>query len=531
MEIRMESTDGALVGSPSESIRHFERQSRIRQREWGERLANEPDAFSEIEQEIDQHYRLGAGHLVAALLGRVTSQPTMVEHVEQIRREVAVALRAPQQRPLRVRLLCGLVLFISTWYCAPRRVKQGTQQPQEQQAGLYPELAALGFGKGCSPALQYTVARIVALSPSIEVARKELARQGVRLDKKTVRRIAEQLGMQLLALRQRELLAWQAGVLPAGSEFTGRRVAVQIDGGRIRLRENKKKTKKRRRKRGRRSKFNTPWREPKVLTIFEIDRRGKMVKKHRQPLIDGTLLGPDHLAELVAYHLHRLGVASAELVVFVADGARWIWDRLDWIERRAGLDPSRAVHVLDFCHAAHHISLALKALGLEETPRRHTYGRLRKLLKRSRYDQVVEQLERLARGQPEDSEIWTEIRYLKKHGQKGHLQYATFRRRGIPCGSGAVESSIRRVINQRLKSNAMYWLQENAEAMFAVRATLLCDRWEETLTRVRQSMARDRRLDWKWNAPDTSSNSNADTDVRPPQLQPRTTQQPTTTAA
>ena len=87
------------------------------------------------------------------------------------------------------------------------------------------------------------------------------------------------------------------------------------------------------------------------------------------------------------------------------------------------------------------------------------------------------------------------------------------------------------MINQRLKSNAMYWLQENAEAMFAVRATLLCDRWEETLTRVRQSMARDRRLDWKWNAPDTSSNLNADTDVRPPQLQPRTTQQPTTTAA
>ena len=55
MEIRMESTDGALVGSPSESIRHFERQTRIRQREWGKRLANEPDAFSEIEQEIDQH--------------------------------------------------------------------------------------------------------------------------------------------------------------------------------------------------------------------------------------------------------------------------------------------------------------------------------------------------------------------------------------------------------------------------------------------------------------------------------------------
>jgi hypothetical protein len=255
-----------------------------------------------------------------------------------------------------------------------------------------------------------------------------------------------------------------------------------------------------------------------------------MTKKHRQPLIDGTLLGPDHVAELLAYHLHRLGVAQAELVVFVSDGARWIWDRLDWIERRAGIDPSRTVHVLDFCHAAHHISLALKELALDETQRRETFGRMRKLLKHSRYDQVVKELERLARGQPEDSDIWTEIRYLKRHGQEGHLQYAKFRRRGIPCGSGAIESAIRRVINQRLKSNAVYWLQENVEAMFAVRAILLCDRWEETLRRVRQAMARDRRLDWKWDAPDTSSDANGSTEVRPSQPQPLTSQRETATA-
>ena len=125
---------------------------------------HDPDVFAEIEQEVDQHYRQGAGHLAAALLGKVTSQPAMAEKTERIRQEAAVALRAPQPRPLQVRLLCGLVLFVGTGYCAPRRGKQKTAQPHEQQAGLYPELAALGFFKGCSPALQSTVARIVALS-------------------------------------------------------------------------------------------------------------------------------------------------------------------------------------------------------------------------------------------------------------------------------------------------------------------------------------------------------------------------------
>jgi hypothetical protein len=529
MEVRLESKEGPRVVSPSASIDHFAKQTGFRQTQWAQRLADNPDAFADIEQEIDQHYRQGAGHLVAALLGNVTTQPAMAKQVEHIRQQAAISLRAPQSRPLQVRLLSGLVLFLSTGYCAPRCGRRGTSQSQQQQGGLYPELAALGFGKGCSPALQYTVARIVALNPSIAVARQELARQGIRLNIKAVRRIAEQLGAQLIAMRQRELLAWRAGTLPAGTDFVGRRVAVQIDGGRVRLRENKKSKKKQRK--GQRRKFHTPWREPKVLTIFEIDQTGKMTKKHRQPLIDGTLLGPDHLAELLAYHLHRLGVAQAELVVFASDGARWIWDRLDWIQRRAGIDPSRVVHVLDFCHAAHHISLALKALALEETPRREIFGRMRKLLKHSRYDQVVEQLEKLACGQPEDSDVWTEIRYLQRHGQEGHLRYATFRRRGIPCGSGAIESTIRRTINQRLKSNAVYWLQENAEAMFAVRATLLCDRWEETLIRVRQTMARDRSLDWKWDAPDTSGQLNDNTDVHPPQSQLVTSPPHTATAA
>jgi hypothetical protein len=531
MEVRLESSEGPQVASPSQTVDHFAKQTRLRQARWAQRLADNPDAFADIEQEIDQHYRQGAGQLVAALLSKVTSQPAMSEQAGRIQREAALPLRAPQPRPLQVRLLCGLLLFLSTSYCPPRRGKRSSSPSQEQQAGLYPELAALGFGKGCSPALQYTVARIVALSPSIAVACRELARQGIRLNQKAVRRMAEQLGMQMLALRQREVLAWRAGKLPAGSEFAGRRVAVQIDGGRVRIRENKKLRKKRQRRKGEREKFDTPWREPKVLTIFEIDEQGKMTKKHRQPLIDGTLLGPDHLAELVVYHLHRLGVNQAERVVFISDGARWIWDRLDWIERRAGLDPSRTVHVLDFCHAAHHVSLALQALGLNEARRREIYARWRTLLKNSRWEEVVDQLIEWGRSWPRDSEVWTEIRYLNSHGQEGHLNYVTFRRRGIPCGSGAIESAIRRVINQRLKSNAIYWRQENAEAMLAVRATLLCDRWEETLMRVRHTMARDRRLGWQWDAPSTCCDLNANTDIQPPCSEDLTTQLFTAVAA
>src|SRR5208283_4011778 len=527
MEIRLGSTAGPQLGSVPECIDYFAKETQLRQMQWGQRLAEDADRFAEVEAEIDRYYRLGAGRLTAALLAEVTAQPAMKEQVERVRTLATQPVGKPKLRPLRVRLLCGLMLFITTGYCAPQgKAKKGSQ---ERRAGMYPELAALGFGKGCSPALQYTVARIVALNPSIALARKELARQGICLDTKTVRRITEQLGVQLLELRRRELFAWRAGSLPAGTEFAGRRVAVQIDGGRIRMRENKRKG--RSRKKNKRSKFKTPWREPKLLTIFEIDEHGKMTKKHCQPLIDGTLLGPDHLMEVLAYHLYRLGVAEAELVVFAADGAPWIWDRLDWVVQRVGLDPSRVVQVLDFCHASHHISLALQTLRIEEGKSKEIYRRLRKLLKRSRYDQVVEELERLAKGQPEDSDVWREIRYIQKHGESGRLQYETFRRRGIPSGSGAIESAVRRVINLRLKSNAIYWLAENAEGVFSIRAALLCDRWEEILTRTRHTMARDRRVSWKWDAPDTSGSMKETPEISSEPSQHTHRQQPTTVAA
>ena len=84
------------------------------------------------------------------------------------------------------------------------------------------------------------------------MAWKELRREGIVLGKKAVRRIAEQLGHQLLELRRRELFTWRRGWLPAGKDFAGRRVAVQIDGGRVRLRENKKRKKNGKKKKGRR---------------------------------------------------------------------------------------------------------------------------------------------------------------------------------------------------------------------------------------------------------------------------------------
>jgi hypothetical protein len=389
-----------------------------------------------------------------------------------------------------------LAITVMTLDCAPRG-RSGKGRGHEG-GGLYPELAAYRISEGSSPNAQAEVGRLVGQLP-IEQARAELARRGLELDEKAVRRIAGELGAQMLATRTRDLLRFRAGELPAGGEFVGKNVAVEIDGGRVRVRTVVEKVRGRGKRR--RKKFRIEWREPKVVTLFRTDEKGRMVKGSR-PVIDGTLQGPDALIELVAFHLHRLGAAKAKVVTFAADGAAWIWARLDWVIAQAKLDPARVVEVLDWCHGVHHLSAALAALDLAEDRRGELYSRLRGLLKAGKSRAVVAELEALAKGRSEDSPVWREIRYLRKHSDAGRLRYAWFRCRGVPLGSGAIESTIRRVINLRLKGNSIYWTEENAEAVFQLRAAAVSGRWEEIVEHTREAMAKDRRTDWHWTPPE-----------------------------
>lgn len=380
---------------------------------------------------------------------------------------------------------------------------------------MYPQLAAFGFSDGDSTALVSTVARRCALSGSFDLARRELGRTGLDLDIKAVHRIAQRLGVQALTARRLDLLDWRAGLLPKGTGLAGKRVGVAIDGGRIRLRRVTRKQKGKGKKKTKKRRYKAQWREPKLLIIFEMDERGRMVPGSRAR-IDGTFAGPDELMELLACHLHGLGAALAEEVCFLGDGAPWIWERLEWVRRRVGLEARRVAYVLDFYHAVHHVGLALAALPLGEGERRREYKKMRKWLKGGSAWRVVQELERMGERHGKSAAVAGEVAYLHKHEDNSHMEYARLKRRGLPIGSGAIESAIRRVINLRLKGNGLMWLEENAEAMLVMRAAALTDRWEEMIEHAHAGALRQGRLVWRWQAPDLVEQLKGNVPVEPP---------------
>jgi hypothetical protein len=62
--------------------------------------------------------------------------------------------------------------------------------------------------------------------------------------------------------------------------------------------------------------------------------------------------------------------------------------------------------------------------------------------------------------------------------------YERFRQAAVPCGSGCVESAIRRVINRRLKAPGTFWTQDMAECFLFLRSQLLSGRWDTFIHNV-----------------------------------------------
>lgn len=503
----MEGPEGKQIQSVEEMIGRFTGELIGHIKQWQADLIESPSDLETIERQVHKVFARGADMLVAGLLAVTISGGHVEQAAEQTRKAFSRPLAKGRERTHAVRLLGGMVLWMTTLYCPPKSKR--FRKDDQPRVGLDVTLCQFGFGKGVSPGLESRVARQVALCPSIRFAHGELAREGVSLDPKAVKRITYQCGEDFLAMRTHRIEQLRAGVLPVGDELAGQRVSVQIDGGRMKIRgkmqeqvspaesvdDNGLVTQDapgRSAKKARRS-YQADWREPKLMTIFVHDENGKMLKKS-EATMDGTLLGPDAIAEIIAMHLHRLGACKAKSICFVADGAPWIWDRIDSIIRLAKLEDVPIYKILDCPHAVHHVKLALNAFSSNPADNLPLYRMLRTELRNGHWRSVVEQLCDLRDSSEENPALDREIAYLRHHGESGRLSYPHFRSQGLPCGSGSIESGIRRVINLRLKSNGMFWTSENAESMLQIRSQVIPGGWDkmiEALSEFRRTVARD----------------------------------------
>ena len=381
--------------------------------------------------------------------------------------------------------LGGGVLQIRTPYTLPcREKKRGRKRKKGRRgkagAGSFPVLKSLGVAIGVTPAL-CEEATLAALNNTFDEAAGAFARRGVPISAKRIRSISEKFAGVSLQLRQNELQEYHDGICETTPALSQQRVAVCIDGGRINIRTPKNgRIPADSKRRG----FNANWREPKMFTVYTLDDKGDK-RKDSPTFCDGTIANPDAVFDLLAAELYRNGAQDAREIVFLSDGAPWIWNRLDTLAKQIGLSRNIVHKILDFSHAVQHLYTIADLLpGLGGKRKKRWVKKMKNLLRESA-DDFLDELSR-ALGGARNKKLRREYNYFLKN--KEHIRYKKFIRKKLPIGSGSVESAIRRVINLRLKGAGMFWLKENAEGFLHLRCQTKSGNWNTFFQRVLQFM-------------------------------------------
>lgn len=417
--------------------------------------------------------------LMAHLLGPVLEMSMRAARTRHAVSGAPGRLQSVGWREVSLRLQFGTTLRLWTRYARPDRCghrgpKRDSGNRRGAGGGGYPILEQLGIHHRVTPALREHVARQVVLCSSYAEARDNLARHGVDIPLTTLVPVSVGTGQQAIARRDAELSAARLRPLPRLSAVAGRRVQISLDGGR---------TKTRWRRRGGRmgvsgrypSEYG--WREPRVISVHLFDEDGQLCAESGT-VYEVELADADEVFAQLTGLLRLLGVYQAAEVVFITDGASWIWRRLDQLVTDAEIPSEIVTYILDFYHATEHIHEALKACKtLSEAARRVEFRRLKGLLleREDGVEAVVADLKGRARGGRAKA-IKEEIAFLADHIE--HMRYARFRSAGHPIGSGAVESAIRRIINLRFKSASMAWTEEHLKPLLYLRAILKAGHWE-----------------------------------------------------
>jgi len=423
------------------------------------RLVSSPEEFEALEYEIRRRTdRLGS-LLVGYHLQQSLDSDTLQAEQALLVSHWPKPLTNDGRVQVWVRTAQGLA--VPVWVTYYRR--KGQRRAGKRYAGVYAGLVLLGIYDRCTPALSAAVSLLAAMLGSLDEAQDVLADRGVELDTKTVRQIAYRYGARARLEQQLESTA-------CADSVAGRRVVISSDGGRMRLRETKRgpKTKKGRQR------YTGAWREPKVLIVYVVDAEGKRDSSFA-PVIDATLKGPDAVFALLRTYLQRLGITQADQVLFIADGAPWIWKRVPRLVRALGLAAEQVHELLDFYHAAQHLGqVAALRKDWSAKVRSRWRNQQRRLLLRGQVEQVIAAVRDICRGRNSKA-IRQHRDYFVKN--QSRMVYAEIMAMQMPIGSGAIESTVRRVVNLRLKGASIFWCRASAEAILLLRSYYKAGRW------------------------------------------------------
>jgi hypothetical protein len=186
---------------------------------------------------------------------------------------------------------------------------------------------------------------------------------------------------------------------------------------------------------------------------------------------DAEQCGKDLYALALNSGIYQEDIETQE-VVFIGDGAAWIWNLA------AEYFPN-AIEIVDYMHAKSHLyDVAKVAFGETETEAIEAWiQETDPLLSAGNIPEVVARIRTLATQHPEVREtLERETGYFQRHAQR--MRYQAFREKGYMIGSGVIESACKHVVGQRCKQASMRWTEQGLNTILEWRCLLKNGTWD-----------------------------------------------------
>jgi len=209
------------------------------------------------------------------------------------------------------------------------------------------------------------------------------------------------------------------------------------------------------------------WKEAKLGRIFE-NARHYQVSESRCAIHSSQYVADFSSLSDFTDKMESCIPSKSELI-FVADGAKWIWN---WVE---SIYPE-ATCILDFYHAKEHASEFTALQFSDQSSRYQWISRAETYLLEDQVDLLLEELQNMQVTNKKAEKARDKlIAYYWNNYRRIH--YKTFRNKGYLIGSGPIESAHRTVIQKRLKRSGQRWYRENAQKVLNLRVAKLSEKW------------------------------------------------------
>jgi hypothetical protein len=315
-------------------------------------------------------------------------------------------------------------------------------------------------------------------------AESALLTLGIRASFKTIERISEEVGAELVAEQRRQAAGASADSL--APENPAELLVCEGDGMRVRLREEDAVCSEDEDESPAERESN--WREIKVGVVI----RGQ----HGRELPDGTYQDPqtlvqtyvvtlgaiDEFGKLLKSEALRRGWAEAQDRVVLSDAGHGLPGM--WVREFGGVR-----WIIDYDHTKNRLSECAAVIHPPGAAFSKLFGHWEGLLYNGHMDRLLREL--VARAEehaprpkrPADLEetspgriLWTNIFYLETY--RDHMDYPAYRALGWFIGSGHVEAACK-MIGVRMKAANKRWTNEGAHAIAAIIVERTCSdrRW------------------------------------------------------